>query len=286
MSAISRRGLLASTSAFLALGAVSAHAQAAKDTDWLNYANDLAASRYSPLSQINAENFNNLEVAWRFNTNAFGATLDAYYNCTPLISKGRLFATAGTGRYCVALDGATGQLLWSYRHDEKGRAGSRAGSGFGVAFWTDGENERVLYVTRSYQLIALDAKTGLPDPKFGVNGEVDLRREWDQEVDPKRSVVGLHSPPLVIGNTIVVGTAPTAAVKAYVRGYDAVTGKRKWIFHTIPMKGEFGYDTWKPGQAETSGNMGVWAPCPQTPSWAWSIYPWKRRQRTWSGSPG
>ena len=265
MKSISRRGLLASTTAFLAFGAVSARAQVARDTDWLNYANDLAASRYSPLSQINAENFNDLEVAWRFNTNAFGATLDAYYNCTPLISKGRLFATAGTGRYCVALDGATGQLLWSYRHDEKGRAGSRAGSGFGVAFWSDGENERVLYVTRSYQLISLDARTGLPDPKFGVNGEVDLRRDWDQEIDLKRSVVGLHAPPLVIGNTIVVGTAPTAAAKAYVRGFDATTGKRKWIFHTIPMKGEFGYDTWKPGQAEAAGNTGVWSPMSADP---------------------
>lgn len=269
MMAISRRRLLASTSALLALGALPARAQAPaaapRDTDWLNYAGDLAASRYAPLDQINAETFNRLEVAWRFSTNAFGPTLDAYYNCTPLIVKGRLFATAGTGRYCVALDGATGQLLWAYRHDEKGRLGSRAGSGFGLSYWTDGKAERVFYVTRSYQLICLDAKTGQPDPAFGVNGEVDLRLDWDQELDPRRGVVGLHAPPLIIKNTIVVGTAPTAAAKAYVRGFDAVTGKRKWIFHTIPKRGEYGYDTWKEGQPEASGNTGVWSPMSADP---------------------
>ena len=108
-------------------------------------------------------------------------------------------------------------------------------------------------------------KTGLPDPSFGVNGEVDLRLDWDQQVDPKAGVAGLHSPPLIIGNTLVVGTAPSALVKAYVRGYDVRTGKRKWIFHTIPMKGEFGYDTWQPGQAETAGNTGVWAPMSADP---------------------
>jgi len=263
MMAISRRRLLASTSALLALGALPARAQAPaapRDTDWRYYANDMAATRYAPLDQINAGNFDKLEVAWRFSTNALGPTLDAYYNATPLIVKGRLFTTAGTGRYAISLDGATGQLLWAYHHDEKGRAGTRAGSGFGLSYWTDGQVERVLYVTRSYQLVALDAKTGLPDPAFGMNGEVDLRLDFDQEVDPKKSVLGLHAPPLVVKNTVVVGTAPTAAVKAYVRGFDVRTGKRKWIFHTIPMKGEFGYDTWQAGQAEASGNTSVWSP--------------------------
>ncbi|MGC4250358.1 MAG: PQQ-binding-like beta-propeller repeat protein, partial [Sphingobium sp.] len=207
-----------------------------------------------------------LEVARQFNTNAFGPQLDAYYNATPLIAKGRLYATAGSARQVVALDGASGQLLWSYRHDERGRFGTRSGSGFGLAYWTDGEAERILYVTRSYQLVSLDAKTGLPDPAFGVGGEVDLRLDWDQQVDPAKGVVGLHAAPLIIKDVIVVGTAPTAAVKAHVRGFDVRSGKRKWIFHTIPQKGEFGYDSWtKPGQAEASGNMGAWAPMSADP---------------------
>ena len=266
MTNLTRRGLLATTSAVMLMGRSMANAQAASttapaNTDWLHYANDLGSSRYAPLDQINAANFNSLEVAWRFSTNALGPQLDAYFNATPLIVKGTLYSTAGNARYVVALDGATGQLLWTYHHDEKGRLGTRSGSGFGVSYWTDGQVERILYVTRSYQLISLDAKTGLPDPTFGVNGELDLRLNWDQDVDPVKGVVGLHSPPLIIKNTVVVGTAPTAAVKAYLRGFDVRTGQRKWIFHTVPRKGEYGYETWlKEGQAEATGNMGVWAP--------------------------
>jgi quinoprotein glucose dehydrogenase len=268
-SFVDRRRVLASASALALFGPAAARAQGAAtaaapavaDTNWLHYAADLASSRYAPLDQINAENFNSLEVAWRFSTNSFGARPDAYYNCTPLLVKGRLYSTAGLERYLVALDGATGQLLWSYRHDEKGRLGSRGGSGWGLGYWTDGVIERVLYVTRSYQMISIDAKTGLPDPGFGVNGEVDLRKDWDQDVDPTRAVAGLHAPPLIVKNTVVVGTAATANVIAHLRGFDVRTGKRKWIFHTVPKKGEFGYDTWTtPGQAEAARATGVWAP--------------------------
>ena len=137
----------------------------------------------------------------------------------------------------------------------------RGGPGFGCSYWTDGTEERVIFCTRGYHMISLDAKTGLPDPKFGTGGIVDLRQNFDQEVDPTRGIVGIHAPPLVTKNVIVVGNAPTAAVKGYLRGFDVRTGARKWIFHTIPKKGDFGYDTWLvEGQAEKAGNVGVWAP--------------------------
>src|SRR4051812_47454538 len=116
MTSIDRRALLASASALMLLGRSAAKAQPAAaatpalaDTDWLHYANDLAATRYAPLDQINAGNFNKLEVAWRFSTNSLGPQLDAYYNATPLISRGRVYTTAGNGRYAVCLDGETGQ---------------------------------------------------------------------------------------------------------------------------------------------------------------------------------
>ncbi len=281
---INRRKVLTSASAFAVLGSTIARAQeddarprggappplppppplaanAPKDTDWLNYANDLGSTRYAALDQIDASNFNKLEVAWRFSTDPFGARPDAYFNSTPLVVKGRLFSTVGFERYLVSLDAATGQLLWTYRHNEKGRQGTRGGAGWGVAYWTDGTIERIFYCTRSYQMISLDAKTGLPDPAFGVNGELDLRLDLDQTVDPVRGVIGIHAPPLVIKNTVVVGAAPSPAVQAHLRGFDVRTGKRKWIFHTIPKKGEFGYDTWlTAGQAEAAGATGVWAP--------------------------
>jgi len=236
------------------------------DTDWQFYGGDLAGTRYSPLDQINASNFDKLEVAWRFDTNSFGRQPDAYYNCTPLVVKDRLYATAGTRRDVVSLDAATGEQLWLYRLDEHGRLGSRGGAGMGLSYWTDGTKERILFVSTSYYMVSLDAKTGLPDPAFGDNGVVDLRLDDDQQIDPVRGVIGLHAPPLVVRDVVVVGAAPTAAVKGYVRSFDVRTGRRKWIFHTVPRKGEFGYDSWiKPEQTEAIGNTGSWAPMTADP---------------------
>jgi quinoprotein glucose dehydrogenase len=237
-----------------------APASPASDTQWLHYANDLASTRYSPLDQINADNFNKLQMVWRFSTDALGRQPDADFQSTPLIANGRILTTAGSRRDVVALDAATGELLWLYRKDEGERGGSRGGPGFGLGYWSDGDQERVLYVTIGYQLISLDAKTGLPDPKFGTDGVVDLRLNDDQQMDMTRGVIGLHAPPLVVRDVVVVGDAPTAFVKGYLRAFDVRSGQRKWIFHTIPRPGEFGYDTWlKPEQTETIGNMGVWA---------------------------
>jgi quinoprotein glucose dehydrogenase len=280
MIRISRRQALLSTSVAAFLGAKGARAQTPpapaaatatasvaaatgpQSTNWLHMAADLASTRYAPLDQINAGNFNQLEVAWRLKADNFGPRKDAYFsaNVTPLVVDGRLFATIGMDRYLVSLDAATGQLLWVYRHDEGARRGARPGSGWGVSYWTDGTAERILFVTRSYQLVSVDAKTGKPDPAFGVNGEVDLRKDWDENIHPTNPVVGLHAPPTIVRQTVVVGAASPSTAPGHLRGFDVRTGKRKWIFHTVPKKGEFGYDTWEAGQAETATNTGVWAP--------------------------
>ncbi|HMH66227.1 MAG TPA: hypothetical protein VK515_11595, partial [Rhizomicrobium sp.] len=195
---INRRNMLATASALALLGPSLAQAQAAKpaDTDWLHYANDLSSTRYSPLDQINAANFNQLELAWRFSTNALGPRLDADYQSTPLVVKGRIYVTAGFRRDVVCLDAGTGEELWLHRHDEGDRIGSRGGPGLGVGYWTDGTNERIVYVTRSYIMFSLDAKTGIPDPAFGTGGMIDLRLNDDQVMDPTKGVIGLHAPPL------------------------------------------------------------------------------------------
>jgi quinoprotein glucose dehydrogenase len=262
--------MLATSSAMALVGPSMAMAQpkaaTPSDTDWLHYANDLSSTRYSPLDQIDASNFNNLEPAWRFSTDAFGPRMDADYQSTPLVVKGRIYVTAGFRRDVVCLDAGTGEILWMHTHNEGERIGSRGGPGLGVSYWSDGTNERVIYVTRGYTMFSLDAKTGLPDMTFGTNGFVDLRLNDDQTLDPDRGVIGLHAPPLVVKDTIVVGSAPTALAKGYVRAFDVKTGSRKWIFHTVPMKGEFGYDTWTtPGQAEATGNTGSWAPMSADP---------------------
>ncbi|HQZ38172.1 MAG TPA: PQQ-binding-like beta-propeller repeat protein [Vicinamibacterales bacterium] len=239
------------------------------DGEWPTYGGDLASRRYSPLDQINATNFSKLEIAWRFKTENLGPTPEFQYQSTPLMVKGTLYITAGSRRAAVAIDAATGEMKWMHSIDEgdRGRAAPRRLSGRGLAYWTDGKEERVLYVTPGYQLIALDAATGDRVPGFGKGGIVDLKLEMDQDMDLVTGEAGLHAAPIVSGNTIVVGAAhveggaPKSKTnqKGFVRGYDARTGKRLWIFHTIPMKGEFGNETWEKDSWTYTGNAGVWA---------------------------
>src|SRR6187551_338940 len=169
MGFLTRRGMLSSTAMTLMMTGLSVRAQttpAAPDTDWRGYANDLANTRYAPLDQINAGNFDKLQVAWRFPSVMLGSRPEYTWEATPLVIKGRLYSTAGSRRDVVCLDAATGELLWMFRKDEGQRARNapRQYSGRGLAYWTDGSEERILYVTPGYQLVALDAKTGLPIP--------------------------------------------------------------------------------------------------------------------------
>ena len=239
------------------------------DTEWRHYANDMANTRYAPLDQINGANFSQLELAWRFKTDALGPRKEYQFQATPLLAKGRLFLTAGSRRDCIAIDAASGELLWMHRLDEGQRAldAPRQLSGHGCSYWTDGTKERILYVTTGYRLVCLDAATGLRDPMFGTDGLVDLKQSIDQDLDLETADIGLHATPLVIRDVVVVGAAHSAGnvpkvrnnVKGYVRGFDIATGRRLWIFHTIPRKGEFGYDSWVGDDAEKTGNGGVWA---------------------------
>jgi len=236
--------------------------------EWRSYGGDLANTRYSPLDQINAGNFKNLEVAWRFKTDNLGPRPEFNLESTPLMANGVLYSTAGTRRSVVALDAATGELLWVHGENEgpRGTSAPRILSGRGLAYWTDGREERILYVTPGYRLIALNAKTGVPIPSFGQNGAVDLKMDDDQEIDLVTGEVGLHATPLVAKNTVVIGAAHRPGgvprgktnVKGFIRGYDARTGKRLWIFHTIPGLGEFGNDTWEKDSWKYTGNAGVW----------------------------
>ncbi|HEY6213586.1 MAG TPA: PQQ-binding-like beta-propeller repeat protein, partial [Vicinamibacterales bacterium] len=237
--------------------------------EWWTYGADLASTRYSPLDQINRNNFNTLEVAWRFKTDFLGPRPEFNFQSTPLMVDGIVYSTAGTRRAVVALDAATGELLWMHSENEgpRGAAAPRQLSGRGLSYWSDGRQARIVYVTPGYRMIALDAKTGVPVSTFGANGVVDLKTEDDQEVDPVNGEIGLHATPIIAKDVIVVGAAhlvgssPKSKIheKGFVRGYDARTGKRLWIFHTIPQAGEFGNDTWEKDSWAYTGNAGVWA---------------------------
>ena len=258
---------LAATLLFLA--AISTRAQkGAVNGEWRSYGADAGNTRYSPLEQINASNFYKLEVGWRFSTRNLGPTPETNLESTPLVANGIFYSTAGTRRYVIALNAATGEMLWQYREDEgqRGTVAPRQLSGRGLAYWTDGTEERIVYVTPGYRMIALNAKTGQRIASFGQNGVVDLKTNNDQEIDLMSREIGLHAAPVIARNTIVVGAAhrpgglPTSKtnVKGYVRGFDVKTGQRKWIFHTIPRPGEFGLETWLDDSWSYTGNTGVW----------------------------
>ena len=254
----------------LAGSTVALRGQAEMQTfEWPTYGADLRSTRYAPLDQINAQNFSQLQLAFRFRTESLGPRPEFNFQATPLMVNGRLFFTAGTRRAAVALDARTGELLWMHRLDEgkRGQSAPRQLSGRGVAYWTDGKEERIIYVTPGYQMVALDAKTGQRIPSFGKDGIVDLKLEMDQEMDLETGEVGLHSAPVIAKNVVLIGAAhlPGGAPKSktnqkgYIRGYDVRTGKRLWIFHTIPRPGEFGNDTWLDDSWAYTGNVGVWA---------------------------
>src|SRR5436190_16186009 len=242
-----------------------------KNGEWPSYTGDVRGTKYSPLDQITADNFNKLEIAWRFKTDSLGTRPEYKLEGTPLMVGGVLYATAGTRRAVVAIDAATGELLWVHgeREGRRGAAAPRQLSGRGVAYWTDGgTDERILYYTPGYRLVAVDAKTGIRVRSFGQDGIVDLKRDDDQEIRPdlETGEIGIHSAPVIANGVVVVGAAfregGTPKVhrnnKGYVRGYDVRTGKRLWIFHTIPTPGEFGNDTWLNNSWDENGNTGVW----------------------------
>ncbi len=261
-------------SCLFALACITTTARAqtgAKGGEWRTYGGDLGSTRYAPLDQINAGNFGKLQVAWRFKTDVFGVRPDFNLQTTPLMINGVLYATVGSRRDAVAIDAATGELLWMFRIDEGKRAAAapRLLSGRGVAYWTDGKgDERIFMVTFGYQLVALDAKTGIPVRGFGQNGVLDLKQNNDQVLDPITGEIGLNTGPIVAKDVVIVGAAHRGGAaprsrtnaKGYIRGFDVKTGKRLWIFHTIPQPGEFGNETWENDSWSYSGNTGMWGP--------------------------
>src|ERR1700756_3181121 len=245
-----------------------------KNGDWPYYTADNKGTKYSPLDQINASNFNKLEVAWRFKTDNLGTRPEFKLEGTPLAINGVLYTTAGTRRSVVALDGKTGELIWthSYREGTRAAIAPRQLSGRGVAYWTDGKgDERVIYVTTGYRLIELNAKNGSMIQSFGDGGVLDLKKGAvfgkGQPIDLEQGEIGLHSTPLVVKDVVIVGSSFKEGMtvkthnntKGLVRAFDVRTGKLLWTFNTIPRPGEYGNDTWENESWATNGNTGVWS---------------------------
>src|SRR5215468_6928621 len=241
--------------------------QGAKGGEWRSYAGESGSTRYSPADLINRDNFKSLQVAWSWKFDNFGGGTS---ETTPIMVNGVLYFTVGQRRNVVAANPGTGETLWTWRPDEGTRFDQAPRKvGRGVAYWTDGNEARIVTVTPGFQLVALDARTGVPVRTFGKDGFVDLFTQLDLTIssDPTGKI-GNSSPPVVSRDVIVIGPALTQGgtspnkenVKGDVLAFDVRTGKKLWVFHTIPRKGEPGYETWLNGSADYTGNVGVWGP--------------------------
>src|SRR5580765_1362254 len=276
---LSARRLLAAVFGIAAASTVYLQSQSSgmpstKNGDWPNYTADNTGSRYSPLSQIDASNFSKLEVAWRYKTDNLGPRPEYKLEGTPLAIDGVLYTTGGTRRSVVALDGKTGELMWAHslREGKRAAIAPRQLSGRGVSYWTDGRgDDRVIYVTTGYRLVALNAHTGAMVNSFGTNGIVDLKVGAvfgkGQPIDLETGEIGVHSTPLIVRDIAIVGSSfrEGATVKTHnntkglVRAFDVRTGKLLWTFNTIPRPGEFGSETWENDSWAINGNVGVWS---------------------------
>jgi len=267
-SAVNRRAWFLASVLLILASAAGAQSGAAGG-EWRHYAGDHGSTKYSALDQISAENFERLEVAWRWEsadslleeTTQFRPGM---LRGTPLMVDGVLYVPTGLSQV-AALDPGTGATLWVHdpRSYERGRVTHGMFQIRGVEYWSDGEEARVIIATGGRQLVSIDAKSGQPDLAFGDQGAVDLLADLDERVNKRN--IGHSAPVIVVGDTIVVGAIimdfPTRNNNppGHVRGYDVRTGKLKWRFHSIPQEGEEFTETWENESWKVAGNTNVWS---------------------------
>jgi quinoprotein glucose dehydrogenase len=224
--------------------------------DFPAYGGNRAGNRYSPLDQINAQNIGKLAVAWTFD--AAGNDPDHEIQCQPIVVDGILYGTTPSlGLF--AIDAASGKPLWKFSPPYQRM---RFNTNRGVIYWEDGADKRILYSSGS-NLYAIDAETGKPVSGFGNNGIVDLHEGLGDQLGHSidKLMVTATTPGVLYKNTIVIGSSVSEggdAAPGHVRGFDVVTGKLKWVFHTIPLPGEKGYDTWPPDAYRKIGGANCW----------------------------
>lgn len=242
---------------YLALGFLGCSPDEKKEQGtWPLYRADAASSNYSPVDQINTSNVDELGHAWTFDMEDMPAgARPGLSQCTPIIIDGVLY-TISAKALLYALNAKTGEQIWSFDPFE-GKPGG--GTVRGVAYWEDGEDKRILFGS-GHRLLAINAKTGIPIPEFGTNGSVDLRIGLRD--DPENLFTALTSPGIVYKNLIIVGGRMQdlyGSPPGYIRAYNCKTGELVWKFHTIPLPGEPGHETWPKEAYKTAGGVNNWA---------------------------
>ncbi len=267
----------------------------AADGEWRAYGGDQGGTKYSPLDEIDATNFDALQIAWRWQSPDAAIDLGALQDertgvsirglqATPLMVGGTLYIS--TAMYqAAAIDAATGETLWVYdpRVYEAGQPTHGYGSR-GLAYWTDGQDERIFWGTSEGYLHAVDARTGEPPRDFGDNGRVDLtdgipRADRGDTNYQGRNLLGVKSPPVVLRDIVVAPTIISdfvvrkEAPPGWLKGIDARTGDTRWIFRTVPQADDFGANTWLNESWRYSGNVNVWPPMSADPETGYLFLP-------------
>ena len=257
------------TASCLATGAAGQYGAA--DGEWREFGGDKGSSKYSPLSQIDASNFAQLEVAWRWESADLLVDDKSPYprqkfRSTPLMVNGVVYVPTELSQL-AALDAGTGEQLWLYdpKSYERGKPALPDYYTRSVVYWTDGAIERIIMATIGRQLVSIDARTGRPDRAFGEDGIVDLSRDLGRENFVVRNIS--HGvPAILVRDTLVLGSRifdlppRDNSPPGHIRAYDVRTGELKWRFHTIPQEGEDFVETWEAGAWRTAGNTNAWAP--------------------------
>ena len=254
-----RRAFLRGTAAALTPPLRAAEKDPARE--WRYYGADPGATRYSPLDQINRSNVKHLRIAWTHHTEDAVERPATTIECTPIVVDGVMYITTALLQV-QALDAATGKLLWNFDSYTSLRRRGAPGVDRGVTFWEHPGNpkDRRIFAPVRDRLLCLNAATGKLVPGFASEGVLDLKKD----LDPDRPELPFNhsSPPVVYQDMVITGggggDGPDPQAPGHVRAYDAVTGKRRWIFYTIPKPGQFGHDTWGGDSWKTAGGTNNW----------------------------
>ncbi len=248
MQKISAAAIIAIIGLFASGLSTPAQDSAKSSADWSRIGGTPGNSHYSTLKQINRSNVAKLQIAWTFETGQSGGL-----ETTPIVVNGVLYAFTPK-QQVIALDGATGNLLWKFDSGINGTQPDR-----GIAYWTNGQEKRLLAGVMNF-VYALDPATGAVISSFGKGGRIDLREDLGR--DPEAQSVALTSPGVIYKDLLIVGGRNPETLPAPpgdIRAYDVRTGVLRWSFHTIPHPGEFGYETWPKEAWKTSGAANNWA---------------------------
>jgi len=233
-------------------------------SSWQVYGGNKEANHYSSLSQIDTGNVAKMKVAWVFHTHDADSMTQIQVN--PIVIDSILYGVSPKLKL-FALNAATGKQKWIFDPMNDTSAAAKRPGFFsmnvcrGVTYYTDGKSDKRIFFSANGQLYSINALTGNPEKSFGDNGKIDLHNDLGR--DASKLYVAATSPGIIYKDVIIIGARVSEeadAAPGFIRAYDVHSGKLRWIFHTIPQPGEFGYETWKDKDAwKHIGGVNAWA---------------------------